>query len=232
MASEVCALIVFKSGGSIISGSRSSSPCSRAPLSTLGFCHNVQRTLYGPVACTADAPTHVSSRVDSSSPNLRLTRQSSKHRVVDMVHLPPLSPLRPPVLMTTLINRRAARRQRRLELARSRALVPVQNKTVVRPIVPLPKPRRPATSPSGIAYVRRPGKIYRGLLRRCELVPTELRCTYTGGHLQWQCFLPAIKSHPLGKEQPFQQLCTVHYVSAYRCEAEIGCPLVALSFPH
>lgn len=68
-------------------------------------------------------------------------------------------------------------------------------------------------SSSGIAYVPRAGKVYRGELKNCEIVPGELRCTYTGGHLEWQCFLPAIKVHPLGREQPFQQLCSVHYVS-------------------
>lgn len=63
-------------------------------------------------------------------------------------------------------------------------------------------------------YVRRPGFNYMGQLMECEISPGEPRCTYTGGHLLWQCFLPATKVHPLGATLlPLQQLCTVHYVS-------------------
>jgi hypothetical protein len=66
----------------------------------------------------------------------------------------------------------------------------------------------------GVARVRRAGYDYMGQLMDCEIDPGKPRCTYTGGHIEWQCFLPATTVHPLGPAHvPIQQLCTVHYVS-------------------
>jgi hypothetical protein len=86
------------------------------------------------------------------------------------------------------------------------------------PPAPPPPPQRPpvveAESLRDGTYVRRRGYVYMGQLMDCEFVPGQARCTYTGGHEEWQCFLPATTVHPLGPTQlPLQQLCSLHYVS-------------------
>lgn len=98
-------------------------------------------------------------------------------------------------------------------------------------LLALPPPPAVADPVKLSSYVRRPGFNYMGLLMHCELVPGEVRCTYTGGHLEWQCPLPATDVHPLGPtQQPLQQLCSLHYVSysAMKCGYAFSLNMVSL----
>lgn len=115
---------------------------------------------------------------------------------------------------------RAKEKAAAFNTANARALVPVPEEMALARVekartAPVVRSRRVAQPiQAGSSYVRRPGFHYMGQLMECEIAAGEARCTYTGGHTQWQCFLPATRDHPLGAtEQPLQQLCTIHYVS-------------------